>query len=225
MIRCRPIPFDQEGSIPLPAGHLYRFVLLCHGEADEIGVSRLFEDMGFSLEDLVVSSPESWDENPRPRDWPTESPIEPGENETLWRCSGSLVDSSLTVGRDQRIPGCRDTTASIVDAWEYGPISPAARAPTTGAAKEEAQKKHDRSTLVIVGLTALAGFALWTMGERQTRVDAEEERMAEVEERAERARREVRIRELMLGNGHTRPDAEAIAETETWREHVAAEAV
>lgn len=217
-MRSRPIDLTEDGSVALKRGRLYRLVLLVNGAAKEADVLEALAAWGFAEQDTAISGAEQWEDD-CPSDWPEEQAHEPAVNERVFRASGSLAGRSLAIGRDYAIAGGA-ATASVLEAWDYGPTNRFEPATTGAKAKEhddqEEQKRHDRSTLVIVGIALAGTFALWRMGQGTAAIDHEAERMAEVEERALKAKRETRIRELMAGGVYNRTDAEAIAETESW---------
>ncbi len=145
------------------------------------------------------------------------------------RISGSQTGQTRTAGKDFPIEG--GGTITIAQAWDYAPTLSTTKPRATSSSSSEApvevegpppdeKRTHDRQTFALIVLAGLGAFALWRMHESDSKVDKETERMAQIWDRARRAKRAERIRQLMTG-GHSEDDAAAIAESESW-EHAAA---
>ena len=208
----RAVALNTDGSATLRAGRFYRLLLVVNGQPGKDELYEALAERGFAAHhDLAVSWPGDW-ETDKPTNWPDEAPPVHSANEFLVRVSGSFDGPTRTVVHDAPIKGGGAFT--IAQVWDCGGSAAPALATTEDAKDAEPEKKKGNGTALAVAGILGAVLAYKLIGGRHE-ASRETERMGVVEDRARRVRRVQRVNDL-LANGHSRGDAEAVAETEEW---------
>jgi hypothetical protein len=222
---------NADRSVTLRKGRLYRLLIVCNGAPGEEEIRQTVYGWGLDDHDTAVSWPGDWAEH-RPKDWPKEGTIEDlPANEFLLRVSGSMSGPTRSIGPDSPIAGGEHNgTLTIIGAWDYGPATEEAMRDPEGDHDDSEKEKKTRGTILWIGLGIFAAGMIYKFSTTRSGMSREQEHYDRVAERADRARRAGRVKEL-LASGHDHRDAHAIAEHEEWDraehehalEHMAAE--